>query len=274
MKDGEKVTIVIPYFDGKEEYLQKAIRSALDTRYGNKEIAVVNDGGCDISSLINGFGATNLVMHKTNNIGSAMARDYAIRIHNSNGGFYIPLDADDTIHPEFINTTISKIGDGAFCYVNTMYRWCDNNGTVTKEQVISSPDYNFFKLVLGNYISYCSLFSAKDYFEVGGYDQDNFCYYEDYQLYVKLGSVGKYGIHCGVADPLFFYRVHGESSFQSGRNKVLGNLYRYGIVLKYPEVHPEEWIETAKKEVEKYPEGFLSISPKEQEKYLKEKGLL
>ena len=118
----------------------------------------------------------------------------------------------------------------------------------------------------------CSLIRKKDFDVVGGYDINNFNYWEDYELWISMGARGYYAKH--IPEKLFFYRMHPESGTQSKRNEILAPYYKAYIVNKFKELYPFEWQAEAKRIMRQYPDRFIALKPKQQEDYLKEKGLI
>jgi glycosyltransferase involved in cell wall biosynthesis len=265
------VNIIVPVFRNTK-YLNECLQSVADQTCDNFVVTLCNDSDNDsadkgISDAVKNFGELiRIRQQRTNNIGATLTRDKAIREYLCE--FYIPLDSDDKIAPTFIEDTMrqmdrenSRIG---FVYVDSVY--FTSNG----EQRVPSPDYSFYRLLENNFISYCSLFSRDAYLDSGGYNKRNFSYYEDYELYTRMGSSGYYGKH--LAKDLFYYRVREDSSFQSDRAQKLGGLYRANIINEQPELFPLEWQRSASELVAAFPEGFISWTPQQQEDFIKKVG--
>ena len=59
-KTGPVVTVLIPTFN-RRRYLAGALASVVHQNYQNIQIIVINDGGEDISDIVNSFGDQRLV---------------------------------------------------------------------------------------------------------------------------------------------------------------------------------------------------------------------
>mgnify|MGYP001178124174 CR=1 FL=1 len=266
MKEKAQVSFIVPcYNQGK--YLSVALESIYQQDFTDWEIIIINDGSTDdsqeiIKTLMAKAPTKNIYCLCLNDVGSSVSRNTAIRM--ATGDFYVPLDADDKIDKTFLGKTLNKFNVNksyGFVYVDTLYVVGNNY------HPNPSPEYSFMGLLMNNFMSYCSLFRKDAYMDVGGYDLDNFCYYEDYELYIKLGMKGWYGIH--LPENLFYYNVHADSSMQTERARKLGGVYKAYMINKYSELFPLEWQEQAKKIMEGFPKDFMSWKPQRQEEYAK-----
>ena len=102
MELADKVTIIIPIFNG-EKYLGACIESCMNQTYKNLEILCIDDGSMDQSAaIIDGFAQrdTRVIPIHKNNEGVSQARN--IGIEKSTGDWIVFVDADDYIHPTFV----------------------------------------------------------------------------------------------------------------------------------------------------------------------------
>jgi glycosyltransferase involved in cell wall biosynthesis len=259
------------YNQGK--FLRQCLESIANQIYKDFEIIFINDGSTDntievFEEFKKDYPKILAFYYYTNDIGATNARHFAIS--KTNGNFYVPLDADDYIDPKYIEILLPYLeenGDYGFIYCDSIYVFEDN-----RQQRFYQQDYSFYDLLNNNFISYCSLFRKYAYYTIGSYDLGNTNFYEDYQLYIRLGKKGWYGKH--IAEPLFFYRSHKDSSMQSKRCQILSNVYRYYIIAQEPLLFPAKWVEEANKTLSKFPNNFMSYKPKEQEKYLKDREMI
>ena len=247
------ISVIIPCYN-QAKYLREAVESIVSQTYTDWEIVIVDDGSTDGSfdlALDLEHEYSNIEAIKTNDVGASNARHKGI--NRTTGEYYLPLDADDKIAPNYFEKTIPILEANkelGFVYVDTVYF------DETSSRIIPSLEYNFFRLLQANYISYCSLFRREAYFDCGGYDLNNRNYFEDYQLYIKYGRRGWYGKH--LAEPLFYYRVRPDSSMQTERTKQMHQVYNAYIKTQYPEIYPVEWVNQAKEILKPYKEGFMS----------------
>ncbi len=241
-----------------EEFLPGAVESVLNQTFRDFEIIIVDDGSTDNSLTVakrlasaNNSEIPIRIFH-LENVGPAATRRYAIE--QSRGRYYLPLDADDKIAPQYLEKTVPELEADqklGFAYVDTVY-FGDT------QQHIRQPEYDFSKLCANNFISYCSLVRRAAFDAIDGYDRANWGYYEDWDLWIRLGQAGWHGKH--VAEPLFFYHHHfGTSlSFYSLR---LDPIYRAYLVSQHPEIYPPATMAEAKKVLAEMPAGWHAVAP-------------
>lgn len=122
------VSIIVPVYNTKKEYLEKCILSLLSQTYKNIEIIVIDDGSevecakycddlkCKYMNII--------VIHKKNG-GVSSARNYGINI--ANGDYISFVDSDDWVENNFIEILVYEIENknADMTIVNMMI---ENNG--------------------------------------------------------------------------------------------------------------------------------------------------
>lgn len=98
-----KVSVVIPAYNSAET-IAETLRSALDQKFNEHEIIVVNDGSPDtraLESAIQPF-IENVVYIRQKNTGAGVARNTAIRY--ARGEYIAFLDADDVWLPDYLSS--------------------------------------------------------------------------------------------------------------------------------------------------------------------------
>ena len=104
---GPMVSIILPTFN-RPLYLAQAISSAVRQRYGNIQIIVVNDGGCDVSGIVKSFGDPRIVfINRQHNRGKAFSLNEAIA--TAKGKYIAYLDDDDIYYPHHIETLVNAV---------------------------------------------------------------------------------------------------------------------------------------------------------------------
>src|SRR5665213_1133935 len=194
------VSIVIPAYN-PTAFLLDAIASAAAQTHPHTEIILVNDGSDKPESLAILEQAARSVgtYLEQSNQGPSAARNAAFRI--AQGSCVVPLDADDSLSPTYIATCLSAL-DAGHAFVYTDFRVF---GTQNYDEHLG--DYNLYTLLGRNYLSYAALLRKQDWERVGGYDEAMRLGYEDWEFWLRLGSLGRFGQH--VPQPLLRYRRHG-----------------------------------------------------------------
>ncbi len=239
-------------------HLTDVVACLLNQTYENLEIIIIDDGSSDESLSV----ATNLSnkyeyvlpirVYRLNNVGPSAARNFGVQ--HCNGKYFLPLDADDRIASTYIEKTVpvleadDKLG---FVYVDQLY-FGDTN------KYHNLPEYDFEKLCNNNYIGYCSLIRREAFDQVGGYDSENWGYYEDWDLWIRLGLAARSGKH--LAELLFFYNHHSSSSL-SLYSLRLDPIYRAYLICKRPKLYAESVVSNSKLLLSEIYDGWNSNPP-------------
>lgn len=106
-----KVSIIIPCYN-QAQYLPDAVESVVNQTYKDWECIIVNDGSPDNTSkaarkLMAKYHDRRIIFLEKENGGLADARNFGIK--NSHGKYILPLDADDKIHPEILQKTVTLL---------------------------------------------------------------------------------------------------------------------------------------------------------------------
>ena len=96
------VSVIVPLYNASQ-YICEALESIIASTYRPIEVIVMDDGSRDESLAVAQAFAKNhpevTVMHQPN-AGASAARNRAIR--SSHGAYILPVDADNKIHPLYI----------------------------------------------------------------------------------------------------------------------------------------------------------------------------
>lgn len=110
MKEGLLLSVIVPVYNIKREYLERCITSICNQTYKNLEILLVDDGSTDGSGTVcDEFAAKDeriRVFHKENG-GSSSARN--LGIENATGEYLGFIDSDDYIEPDMYELLVNAI---------------------------------------------------------------------------------------------------------------------------------------------------------------------
>lgn len=215
MSEEIKVSVIIPCYNyGK--YIDRAVDSVLKQTYQNFEIIIVNDGSTDEKTnekLANYTKPKTKVIH-TANQGPSVARNTAIEA--AQGKYILPLDADDTIEPTYLEKAVKILDEDD----DVSIVCCDYQGVI---------DYILFKRIVKIKTNYkfpeCLLFREKysfivttffrktDWEKVGGFNPDMIYGWEDHDFWQSIIQLGGKVHH--IPEILFSY--HGNR-FEKSRD--------------------------------------------------------
>lgn len=231
-----KISIIIPCYN-YGQYIESAIDSVLASTFNDYEIIIINDGSTESQTIQI---LDHLKKPKTKIISQAnqkvsIARNNGIKI--SQGKYFLPLDADDTIEPTFLEKaywileTKPNLG-----YVYSHVQLFGNENWIWE-----TLEYNYYKLLFENHISYCSLVRKKAWENIGGYNPNMIYGYEDWDFFINLGKHGWYGQL--IPETLFNYRKHGSGLYKIASEK------KELLIKQIKKNHSEIYSEKALKEL-------------------------
>ena len=198
------VSVIMPcYNDGA--YIQEAVDSVKRQTYPAIELIVIDDGSNDPATrqALEQLDFPRLKRLHTRRLGPAGARNAGIR--EAEGEYILPLDADDTIDPTYIEKAVQAMLDHP--QVGIVYCQADLFGEQTGQWVL--PRYALEYELVDNCIFVTSLFRKRDWEKAGGFCETFKAGMEDYDFWLTLLANG-----CEVVqleETLFHYRIKPQS---------------------------------------------------------------
>lgn len=212
-----KVSIIIPCFNAGAA-LGEAVQSALAQTLRDSEIVIVDDGSTDAETLalLGTLPGPHTRVLRQDHAGPAAARNRGIDA--ATGEYILPLDADDTIEPEYARLAAAVL-DGQ-PDVGIVYSRATRFGAENGPWEL--PDFSPDELALGNVIFVSAMFRKADWRAVGGFGEMLTHGMEDYDFWIRLVHRG-----CRVVrldSPLFHCRIGAQSrtaAFERDRDQVV-----------------------------------------------------
>lgn len=207
------VSVVIPYYN-LGDYLEETITSVLNQTYSNFEIILVNDGTTDPHSLevlerVKQQYPRIQILNQRNR-GLSAARNKGIKF--SSGEYILPLDADDTLEPTFVEKCVWFLETHPhMAYVYTGVRHFGEVNAVCMDEF----DFNLLKQ--NNFLTATVMFRKKHFSVIGGYKKHMKCGYEDWDFWLSMGERGYFGSL--IPEPLFNYRRRAGSMLGDSLNQ-------------------------------------------------------
>jgi glycosyltransferase involved in cell wall biosynthesis len=175
---GPVVTVLVPTFN-RRRYLAGALASVVRQSYRNLQIIVINDGGEDVSDIVNSFGDERLIfIDRKENRGKAHSLNEALL--RAEGKYVAYLDDDDLYYPNHIETLLDALENNSGCQVaySDLYKvYCkvcsDGSRKVLSKVVEISRDFDRFFMLYYNHVLHVSLMHRRDLLEKTGlYNED------------------------------------------------------------------------------------------------------
>lgn len=172
-KAGPVVSVLIPTFN-RPRYLSKALASALRQSYKNLQVIVVNDGGEDVSGIVNSFSDPRIIfINRKENRGKAFSLNEALA--RAEGEYIAYLDDDDLYYPNHIETLVDVLENKTDCQVaySDLYKvyykiMSDGSRQVLSKIVKVSRDFDRFFMLYFNHVLHVSLMHHRDLLEKTG----------------------------------------------------------------------------------------------------------
>lgn len=218
-----KVSVIIPCFN-LGRFLTEALESVLNQTFQDFEIIVVNDGSTEeaTNKIINELNNPKIKVIQTSNQGLSCARNNGI---NQSGGEYIlALDADDKIHPHYLEKAVVTLDKN----YNLGIVYCEAMFFGEEQGKWELPEYDFPQILLHNLIFCCSFFRKADWEKVGGYNPNMIYGWEDYDFWLCIIELKREVYR--IPEVLFYYRRRSDSM----SNKMLKEhkIYSYQTMFK------------------------------------------
>lgn len=194
------VTIVVPCYN-MAAYVTEALDSVAKQTFSSWECIIINDGSTDdTSTVVQKWckGKTRFRYIEQQNQGLSAARNTGIVEASSE--LILPLDSDDTLHPEFLEKTVARIRQDARTRI-----------VFTGVQLFGARDdrwefheFDLKEFLFRNLIPCTALFYREDWERVGGYRSNMRGGFEDWDFWMSIVKMGG-GVSL-VREHLFNYR--------------------------------------------------------------------
>lgn len=196
-----KISVIMPVYNAKTEWLKEAIESVLNQTYQDFEFIIVDDGSdVPIDEIVSSYDDNRLtLLREKENRGVANALNDGLKV--AKGEFVARMDADDISYPERFEKQITYLeANPNISVVGTCYE------TFPKKSVVKNvlaPKY--LDLLEKCCIAHPSvMFRKKDFDKFGlKYNPSYKC--EDYELWSRAIRVLEFA---NIQEVLLKYRLH------------------------------------------------------------------
>ncbi|SHJ89413.1 glycosyltransferase family 2 protein [Alicyclobacillus tolerans] len=214
-KEKPLISVVMPTFNTKVEWLNDAVNSLLIQPYSNWELIISDDNSSDrntvnkLSELSKVDSRIKVFINKKN---SGISQNTNIAISNACGKLITFLDHDDTLAPYALYEVAKKWNETHF---DILYSDEDKIGEKGYEDAFFKPDYSADYLLSCNYINHITVYKRDLLDKVGNLNSE-YDGVQDYDLLLRMTEVSNIIVH--VPKILYHWRrVPGStaSSFDS-----------------------------------------------------------
>jgi glycosyltransferase involved in cell wall biosynthesis/Flp pilus assembly protein TadD len=189
------VSIIMPTHDRPAE-LRIAIQSVLEQSHENLELIVVNDGGCDVSSIISALNESSRIHYiwRGHSAGAAAARNMALSV--AQGEYITYLDDDDWYDAEHVTTLVAALeqSGAAVAYSDSRrvveQRDASQPGQPYVPRAVQDPYYSveFSRdaFLVNNYIPILCVMHRRDCLDTAGMFDETLPVLEDWELWIRM----------------------------------------------------------------------------------------
>ena len=227
------VSIVIPLYNGAN-FVEEALKSAINQTYKNIEIVVVNDGSTDdgAGKAICDKYADKITYYEKENGGCASALNYGIK--KAKGDYISWLSHDDLYYPEKLEKQINLYKDKGLDFSTTIISSCGDlinaNGEKISHPVKRVTGYftndKAFNHIMFKYCpNGCGLLIPKAMFEEYGYFDESLRFVLDWNLWLK-------------------FAIQGANYYLDDEALVANRVHSSQVTVKQKELHKTETIKT------------------------------
>jgi len=235
-----EISVIIPVYN-QGEFLAESMDSLKKQTIQNFETILINDGSTESKTLeiLKKLEACpplkNFKIYHKKNGGLSSARNLGIQ--KSKGDFFVPLDADDKLHPEFLEQTYKHAKAKNLDFVGTHIQHFGIKNSIHKTRI------NFYEELFNNQLPVCALFHKKIYQKIQGYDETFKHGYEDWDFWISILKNNFQGKI--IPKPFFFYRIKKESML------TVSNTIRPQIITKIRKKHAHLYQKETLKKIKK-----------------------
>jgi len=241
---GIKISVAVPAYRTKDEFLRAMIDSLLAQSYENWELIIANASPEDerMAAALSGYSLKDSrikVFDLAENRGISANTNEAVK--KASGEYVGLLDHDDLLAPDALYEAARAVRESGADVVYTDEDKTDETGEAHFAPNFK-PDFNIDLLRSNNYITHFFIF-RKTLFEAAGGFREAFDGAQDHDLIFRCCEKAQKIVH--VPRVLYHWRTHEASTadnplskqyaYEAGRKAVEGNLERSG----YPDARVE-----------------------------------
>lgn len=218
MPSKPRVSVLLPVYNTKEEYLRAAIESILKQTYTNFELIILNDASTDenVEKVVKSYEDSRIRYEKNKyNLGISRSRNKLIDL--AKGEYLAVMDHDDLSLPERLKKQVSFLDDHPeYGVVGCWPEILGREGMVNQLPVEDCEIQETLTLMIC--ICHPAVMIRKNLLEQTGIRYENeYTPAEDYQIFARL--IGKTKFY-NIPEVLFLYRSHETNTSKVYHEKI------------------------------------------------------
>ncbi|GGJ36526.1 glycosyltransferase family A protein [Deinococcus roseus] len=200
-----KVSIIIPHFN-HQDFIEDTLNSILEQTYTQYEVVVVDDGSTDPRARhkLRSLTCPNVTVHFEPHRHIAGCRNHGIR--HTRSEYLLVLDADDLIHPDFLQSAVEVLDSQP--EVGVVSSWIQTFGV--GRWLVKPEGGTVVDFLHKNNCPGSALIRRSSWQKAGGYKEQLKGHFEDWDLYLSITELGE-RIHI-LPHPYLMYRTRNASA--------------------------------------------------------------
>ena len=223
----KKLSVIMPVYNTKEEFLRVAIESILNQTYSDFEFIIVNDGSTNnAEEVILSYKDDRIVYLKQENQGIVSALNNAW--DKASGEYIARMDSDDVSLPQRFEKQIKFLEENP--EYSLVGSWAE---VIPNKRIIKLPtDIKLMDLLADcTFIHPSIMFRKSDFDKYNTRYTEEAKYAEDYLLYSKAVTILKM---TNLQEVLLNYRVYPDNSSSSNREtRIRSSFVVQDLILDY-----------------------------------------
>jgi glycosyltransferase involved in cell wall biosynthesis len=186
------VSIIIPTCD-RPGFLKEALQSVISQTYKNLEIIIINDGGEDVSEIINSLDNKGNIIYlrHEDRMGPSAARNTGLKV--ARGKYIAYLDDDDVYYPNHLETLIVFLerSNSKVAYTDSyqaFQAWITDRYVTTDKTITYSYDFDRQKFLISNYIHIINIVHRRELLDEIGLFDEELETHEDWDMCIRLSQ--------------------------------------------------------------------------------------
>lgn len=214
------ISVIMPVYNVKKEYLIAAIESVINQSYQNWELCIVDDcsSKAHVKRVLKHYDGSDpriKIQYSNRNLHIAGASNLAIK--DSEGDYIAFLDDDDVLRSDALEQVVKYLNENKDCEAlySDNYIINENNNVIT---YMIKPDFSPELFLTTSYMVHLCVFSSRLIKENKGLNEDRkFRGTQDIEIKVRLISEGIQFGH--IQKPLYYWRASDTSTARTFSNK-------------------------------------------------------
>ncbi len=248
LPDQPLVSVIIPTRN-RAELLKDALESVAAQDYPNWEVCVVNDGGEDVSALVNSMDGAGRMHYRSHTESRRQGAAKNTALDMARGTVICYLDDDDRFLPQHLSTVVAALRESQAAFVYTDSRMVREVIKGGQRQVLFSDvpyahgDFSKERLTVSNYIPINTWAHRRECIEELGSFDERLQVLEDWEFLLRLAARWDF-VHVPQVTVEVRVRADQDDNVSSRERRQLVKVYEH-IYRVYP-AHDNESIAKAR----------------------------